>query len=381
VSKRARILEIVKKFLEEAEEKGYTVYFVGPAGSIPAMAISLCLWKIFEPFRHLIHYIRACSGACLIMVPAAIGITSLVIEKIFRALRHLRNVVENIGFFAEYNQGTNLRGKLKDLWSYFTYGWFKATMTFWRHMADHRVGIVQGEHIKNLLRKIVKNATFKDAKPTLEIVATKDGSAEPYIFSEETTPNVTLWDATVASCAIEHLFAIQKIDDDYFVDAAAVETVPIESVIKSHIARGLDPKKLLIIGAVVHTLEKSDVFHAFTRQKSNSSTTQKRNFELEKDLAINRYGTKLLMLEFDANKVILPPAEPFAEFEELGKGFRFLRKLIAMIFNREAHDKFLRGIGIHLYKEINPAHFKLYLDHFEKIVDDKLERHIKEIKL
>ena len=361
--------------LQRAKNQGYTIYFVGGAGSIPARAAWLSFWKILEPYRHLIDYFRCCSGPNLIAAPASLGMPAFIIEKIFTRLK-IRDAVEDIGFFAEHNQGKGIRGKIRDLWAYFTSGWFKATMTFWRHMVDHRVGIVRGENIKRLLEQNIGTAKFIDTNPKLEVVATEHGSAEPFIFSEEKTPNVPIHEAAVASCAIEHLFAIREIDGEHFVDAAAVESIPIESVIKTHIERGLDPRKLLIIGTFVHTLEKNNVFHFLARQKDSSSTTQKRLFELEKRLAVSEAGAKIMILEFNANQVILPPADPFSDLEELGKGFRFIRKLLALIFNREAHDKLLRGIAIHLYKEINMAHLKLYLEHFDKVIQNKIKRHL-----
>ena len=336
------------------------------------------MWQKVEPYKKYIDGIRAASGST---IPLSLAASGLETEKIKEALfkLELKDVVEDIGFFAEHNQGRGMLGKIRDLKAYYL-RWFEAASTIVNHLVDHRIGIVRGENIRKLLDQNLYTNDFKKTSPPLEITATQIEGSKTYIFSGETTPDVSISEAAVASCAIRHIIAIQTIKGQKFVDAAQKESIPILSVIDSHIKRGLDPKKLFIIGTFVHTLPRQGpgAFHFLEMEKYFTSAWCQDLFY--RDLEIARYrGVKCFILEFNAANIILPEANPFPDFLEFGSEFRKVRKLVAAIFNRSQLEKLLRGVSIHLYKELNMQHLPFYLDLFERTIQDKIDRHLKNL--
>ena len=363
------------EYLEHLKNTGHTIYLVGSVGSIPAIAAALSLWELVEPYKEFIDGIRAASGSGIPLSLAASGISAVKIREELLKL-HLKDIVEDIGFFAEHNQGKGVLGKLRDLKAYYLH-WFKAASTIVSHLVDHRIGIVRGENMKKLLDRNLLTNDFRVTSPPLEIVATLLEGSKTYIFSKETTPDISISEAVVASCAIRHIIAIQTIKGQKFVDAAQKESIPLLSVIDSHIKRGLDPKKLVIIGTFVHTLprEGPGAYHFLELEKYFTSSGHLELFRRDMEIAKLR-GAKCMILEFNSTKVVLPSADPFTDFLEFGYGFRQLRKLVAAIFNKGQLEKLLRGVSIHLYKELNMQHLLYYLDLFDKTIEEKIKRQI-----
>src|SRR3989338_2006523 len=181
------------RFLRKLKEDGYTIYLVGSVGSIPAIAATLSLWKIVEPHRQYIDYIRAASGSGIPLSLAASGMTSAEIRETLLGLK-IKDIVEDIGFFAENNQGEGILGMLRDLKDYYL-RWIRAASIIINHMVDHRIGIVRGDNIKRLLEKTLRTNTFGNTSPPLEVVATLVKGSKTYIFSKETTPDIPISDA------------------------------------------------------------------------------------------------------------------------------------------------------------------------------------------
>ncbi len=361
------------------KEDGYYICFVSGVGSVAAIAASQLMWEQLEPYKNYINSIRAASGSTIPLSLAASGMRAAEIRKNLLKL-HIKDLVEDIGFFAEHNQDEGIFGKMRDLRAYYL-RWFGATKTIVNHLVDHRIGIVRGENIKKLLDEHLCTNDFNKTSPPLEIVATQLEGSKTYIFSGETTPDVSISEAVVASCAIRHIIAIQNIKGRQFVDAAQKESLPILSVIDSHINHGNDPKKLLIIGSFVHTLPRQgpSAYHFLEMEKYYSSSGHSDLFRKDMEIAKYKYATKCLILEFDSTNVSLPSPDPFPEFLEFGAGFRQIRKLFAAIFNRVQLEKLLRGVSIHLYKELNMQHLPCYLELFERNLQGKINRHLKNI--
>ncbi|MBI3633335.1 MAG: hypothetical protein HY226_03535 [Candidatus Vogelbacteria bacterium] len=353
---------------------------MGSVGAIPAIAASLSLWEILEPYRQYIDGIRTASGSGIPLSLAASGVEAKEIRKRLVGL-HLKDVVEDIGFFAEHNETKRFLDNFRNLIAYYVSGW-RASSTILRQLGDHRTGIVRGENIKKLLDQGLSTNDFAKTSPPLEVVATLIEGSRIYIFSKDTTPDVSISDAVVASCAIRHIVAIQTVNGQQFVDAAQKESIPILSIIDSHIKKGGDPKKLVIIGTFAHTLPRKapSVFHFLEMEKYFSNASHHDIFKRDLELAGYR-GAKCLILELDATNIRLPDPDPFPDFMEFGAGFRRLRKIIASFFNKGLLEKILRGVSIHLYKEMNMQHLPYYLNQFDRTIRKKLENKIENFKI
>ncbi|MBI3632189.1 MAG: patatin-like phospholipase family protein [Candidatus Vogelbacteria bacterium] len=370
----------VGNFLKKLKEEGYTIYVVGSVGAIPAIAAALALWQLLEPYKEYIDGIRTASGSGIPLALAASGVSGDKIRKLLLGL-HLKDVVEDIGFFAEHNETKSFFDNFRNLRAYFLAG-FRAASTILKHLVDHRIGIISGENIKLLLDQGLKTNDFAKTSPPLEVVATLIDGSQTYVFSKDTTPKVKISEAIVASCAIRHIFALQTVHGQQFVDAAQKESIPILSVIDSHIKKGLDPSKLLIIGTFVHTLSRKSpsVFHFLEMEKYFTDASHHDTFRSHLELAGYR-GAKCMILELDATNIELPHPDQFPDFMEFGAGFRRIRKIIASLFNKGLLEKILRGVSIYLYKEINMQHLPYYLDPFEKSIKKKLQQKIDSFKI
>lgn len=377
---RQPLVKMLENFFIKLKEGGYTIYAVGSVGSIPAIAAALSLLHVIGPLRKYLTAARLGSGATIPWSLWASGISSEIVRKMLTRL-HLKDVVEDIGFFAEHNETKSWLDYIRNLLAYYLSLIYSAR-TILKHLIDHRVGIVRGDNIRKLLEEGLMTNDFTKTSPPLEIVATGIAGSKIQVFSGETTPEVKISDAVVASCAIRHVFAIQTINGKNFVDAAQKEAVPLLSVIDSHIARGGDPNKLFIIGTFVHTLQREEPteYHYMETDRYFSNGEHTDKFRAHLELATYR-GAKCMIIEFDATNVVLPSASPFRDLiEEFGVGFRRLRKIIASLFNSGLLEKVLRGVAIHLYREINMQHLPYYLDKFDATIEDKIRRRIENFK-
>ncbi|MBI5140535.1 MAG: hypothetical protein HZA94_03775 [Candidatus Vogelbacteria bacterium] len=368
-------MEELGRFLKKLKEHGYTIYVVGSVGALPAIAASLSLWRLLEPFRQYIDGIRTASGSGIPLSLAASGVSAEDIRKGLMRL-HLRDVVEDIGLFAEHNESKGWLDYFKNLWAYYL-SLVYSVSTILKHLVDHRVGIVRGENIEKLLDEGLKTNDFRQTSPPLEVVATLIDGSQTYVFSGETTPGVKISKAVVASCAIRHVFAIQMVNGKSFVDTAQKESIPLLSTIDSHVKRGRDPRKLFIIGTFAHTLRRDGptAFDLAEMERYFTDAYQHDTFIRDLELAQHR-GARCMIIEFDATNITLPNPDPFIDFVEFGAGFRRLRKIVASLFNRGLLEKILRGFSVYLYKEINMQHLFYYLSYFDRSVKEKIRNRI-----
>ncbi len=366
------------ELLKFLKENGYTVVVAGSVGAIPAMAAFLLLWEILEPHKQHIDVIRTASGSGIPGAFAASGMSAREIRERLLAIT-LKDIVEDIGLFAEHNEGQGFFGRLKDLKGYY-FDAYKAASALMQHLTDG-IGIVKGENIKRLLMENLLVNRFEQTYPKLEVVSTRFDTLDTFIFSHENTPNIAISDAVVASCAMRGVFAVQNVGGYEFVDAAHNESIPLKSTLIDHIKKGKDPKKLFIIGTFVHTSSRRrpEKLHSLSFDKHYSRDEHKKKF-FDHRLILDYEGVPHLILELDAHHVSLPPPEPFPDFPEIGIGLRNLRKIIAKFFQKSQVEKYLRGVSIFLYEELNMGHLPNYINDFEHKITEKLNRHIPEIQ-
>ena len=364
------------EFLHNLKDNGYTVVLVGSVGAIPAIAASLSLWKVIEPHWNCIDSIRTASGSGIPMSLAASGVPASAIQERLTKLK-LEDIVEDIGFFVEHTSAKGFFEKSRKIKNYYFSG-LRGAFSIIKHLTDERIGIVKGDKIRTLLSENLCSDLFADMNPPFEVVATLLNSrANLSVFSRDTTPNVPVSNAVVASCAVRHIFAIQIIDGKKFIDAAQKESIPLLSVIDSHVAKGRNPKKLFIIGTFVHTLplEELTAFHFLRLEHYYPGNEHVDMFR--KDLALARYtGAKTMIFELNAAGVALPSFNPFPEFPVFGKSFQEIRKAVAKFLQAEFLEKLLRGTSLYIYNELNMQHLPYYFDDFEAKLYEKIERRL-----
>ncbi len=364
----------VGDLLKRLKDKGYTIVLVGSVGAVPAIAASTLMWEAVEPFREHIDSVRTASGSG---VPLSLATTGVPAEYIRRELGKLqiRDVIDDIGFFAEHNKGGNFFQRMRDVKAYYVDA-FRAGRRIMEHVTDF-VGIIQGEAMQKLLARFLISDQFLHTKPTLEVVATRDPQLSRHIFSHELTPHVPISRAVVASCAMRTIFSIQHIDGQGYIDAAQNDPVPLESVVEDHIRKGGDPQKLFILGTFVHTLDRrfNSSPNLFGRREHYDRGMNEALFYYQKRM-IQYQGISHVIFEFDAAHVSLPRAEPFLEFPVLGPSLSGMRKLFATLTHRESVERFLRSISHLLYEQINLQHLPFYFEAFEHRFREKAEKHI-----
>jgi predicted acylesterase/phospholipase RssA len=364
----------VGDLLKRLKDKGYTVVLVGSVGAVPAIAASTLLWEIVEPFRDHIDSVRTASGSG---VPLSIATTGVPAEYIRHELCKLqiRDVVDDIGLFAEHNKGGNFFERMQDVRAYYV-GAFRAARRVMDHVTDF-VGIIQGEVMQQLLARQLTSEQFLHTKPSLEVVATRDPQLTRHVFSHTLTPHVSISRAVVASCAMRTIFSVQYIDGQGYIDAAQNDPVPLESVVDDHVRSGKDPNKLFILGTFVHTLDRTADLHAhlFGRREHYDRGTSEALFYYQKRILEYQHISHVVF-EFNAANIALPPAEPFFDFPVLGPSLSLLRKALATLTHRESVEYFLRGVSHYLYEQMNLQHLPLYFDAFEPSIKQKIARHI-----
>lgn len=360
-------------YLKRLKDDDYTIVLVGSVGAVPAVAASTVLWEMIEPYRDHIDTIRTASGSG---VPLSIASTGVSADYIRRELCKLqiRDIVDDIGFFAEHNQGRNMLERIRDIKAYYVDA-FRAARTIMNHVTDY-VGIVQGDMMQQLLSRHLLTEQFLRTSPRLEVVATRDPQLTRHVFSHELTPHVPISQAVVASCAIRTVFAIRKIDGQGYIDAAQNDPIPLESVAEDHIRAGKNPEKLFILGTFVHTLDRRFMLppNLFNRREHYDRGTHETLFAYQKKM-LGYQGIRSRIFELDATSVALPPAEPFFDFPILGASLSGVRRVFAQLTQREHVERFLRSVSHYLYEQINMQHLPLYLAEFEEKMKQKVLKH------
>ena len=99
------------------------------------------------------------------------------------------------------------------------------------------LGLDDNKRSMEILYKYIKHLTFRDlAKKTgkeLIICATNAYTMEPVYFSVNTTPNVLVYDAIQASCALPLLYKPINIGNMYYVDGGISDNIPIYCIPKN----------------------------------------------------------------------------------------------------------------------------------------------------
>ncbi|MBI2035693.1 MAG: patatin-like phospholipase family protein [Candidatus Liptonbacteria bacterium] len=368
----------MEKLLKKLKEDGHTIVLSGSIGAIPAIASSIIIWKLLEPYKNYFDAIRAASGSSIPLAFAATGMPPDEIRSKM-SLITLKDVVEDIGLFAEHNEGKGLRGKLKDLIAYYTDA-FNAAGILMRHLTDG-VGIIKGDNMAKLIASNLPVNNFGNTYPKLEVVATDFNTLRPYIFSASTTPEVLISEAATASCAMRGIFMPRSIQGAEYIDAAQCEPLPLLSVLNSHLAKGLDPKKLFILGFFVHTFSRKapEKRHYLALDRHYGRAAHKDLFQLHKQI-LHHHGVKFIILELDTEKVVLPPPEEFPDLSDLGINWRGIRKLFARFANKSQVERLLRGVSIFLYEEINLRHLPCFIEALEPEINRKLLEKVQQFK-
>lgn len=389
---REEASERLGKFLQRLKQEEYTIAVVGSVGAIPAMASFLLLLELLEPYKDLIDSIRTASGSGIPGALFASGVATRTTREHLLSLS-TEDVVEDIGLFAEYSEGKNMREQFRAMKAYYTAA-YRAGTNIGNHLLDNRRGIVKGDKIEELLRTNLLSNRFEHTHPALEVVATRffpplempsgELVALPLVvFSHNTTPDAPISQTVTASCAMRQIMKPRIIDsmgDVLFVDAAQKESIPLQSVLDDYERKGKNPEKFFILGSFVHTLPSApEAFHQLAVSSFFDRDTYKTFFEHGE--RVLRYAkTPHLIFEFNAAKVELPPAEPFPDFPELGIGFRKLRKMFARFTQHSMIEKYLHGVAHFIYRELNMRHFSKYLYEFEPKLYDKVARHVPELE-
>lgn len=81
-----------------------------------------------------------------------------------------------------------------------------------------RHGLVKGDRILKVLKKVLMGKRFRDLEVELNIVATNYNTGTWTVFNKELTPDIEIADAVRASISIPFIFAPHKIDGSWYVD-------------------------------------------------------------------------------------------------------------------------------------------------------------------
>ncbi|OEG00350.1 esterase [Vulcanibacillus modesticaldus] len=95
----------------------------------------------------------------------------------------------------------------------------------WLDLTVPKIGFIQGEKVKELIRILTHGKNIEDLAIPLAIVATDIENGERYVFNKG-----PVYEAVRASISIPGIFVPERVNGKLFVDGGVVERVPIQSV-------------------------------------------------------------------------------------------------------------------------------------------------------